>query len=120
MVKEKGPKLVFLMETRICNKDTDFLRIKLKFDYIFVVDSVGRSCGLILLWKNDINIEIQNYNRRHINVIVSMGRDGVKWKFSRIYGNPETAKGRKPGFDAAFIDLTAHTLALHGRFQRDT
>jgi hypothetical protein len=37
-----------------------------------------------------INIEIQNYNRRHINVIVSMGRDGVKWKFSGIYGNPET------------------------------
>jgi exonuclease III len=95
MVKKKGPKLVFLMETKICNKDMDFLRIKLKFNYIFVIDSVGRSGGLILLWKNDINIEIQNYSRRHINAIVSMGRDGVKWKFSGIYGNPETAKRKE-------------------------
>jgi exonuclease III len=58
MVKEKGPDLVFLMETKICNKNMDFLRIKLKFDYIFVVDNVGRSGGLMLLWKKDINVEI--------------------------------------------------------------
>jgi hypothetical protein len=31
MVKEKGPKLVFLMETKICNKDMDFLENKTEF-----------------------------------------------------------------------------------------
>jgi exonuclease III len=95
MVKEKGPSMVFLMETKICNKDMDFLRIKLKFDYIFVVNSVGRSGGLIILWKDDIKIDIQNYSRRHINAIISRGRDGTEWKFFGIYGNPETAKRKE-------------------------
>jgi exonuclease III len=63
MVKEKGPDLVFLMETKMQNKKCDFIRIKLGFDYMFGVDSVGRSGGLLLLWKNDYNVAIQNYNR---------------------------------------------------------
>jgi exonuclease III len=64
MVKEKRPVLVFLMETKLCNKRAKFIRIKLQFDYMFVVDCVGRSGGLILLWKNSqTNVVIQNYSR---------------------------------------------------------
>lgn len=33
------------------NKKCDFVQIKLGFDHIFVVDSVGRSGRLILMWK---------------------------------------------------------------------
>jgi hypothetical protein len=35
-----------------------------------VVDSKGRSGGLILLWHSTINVDIQNYSRRHINVVI--------------------------------------------------
>jgi exonuclease III len=56
LVKEKKPDLVFLMETKMQNKKCDFIRIKLGFDYMFGVDSVGRSGGLLLLWKIDCNI----------------------------------------------------------------
>lgn len=41
MVKERRLALVFLMETKLCNKKAEFFRIKLSFDYMFVVDSVG-------------------------------------------------------------------------------
>jgi hypothetical protein len=92
MVKEKRPVMVFLMETLLCNKKAEFLRIKLQFDYMFVVDKVGRSGGLILLWNNHTNVTIHNFSRRHINAIVTIGRNGVPWKFSGFYGHPVTAK----------------------------
>ena len=41
MVKEKRHNLVFLMETKLHNKNLDFLQIRLKFDHMFMVDSVG-------------------------------------------------------------------------------
>jgi hypothetical protein len=63
MVKDKKPKMVFLMETKMSNKRVDFLKRKLGFENLFEVDSVGRSGGLVLLWKNDIQVDIQNYSR---------------------------------------------------------
>jgi hypothetical protein len=63
MVKDKKPKMVFLMETKMSNKRVDFLKRKLGFENLFEVDSVGRSGGLVLLWKNDIRVDIQNYSR---------------------------------------------------------
>jgi ribonuclease HI len=92
MVKEKRPVMVFLMETLLCNKKAEFFRIKLQFDYMFVVDKVGRSGGLILLWNNHTNVMIHNFSRRHINAIVTIGRNGILWKFSGFYGHPVTAK----------------------------
>jgi hypothetical protein len=38
LVKEKKPNLVFLMETKLHNKNLDFLRIRLRFDHLFMVD----------------------------------------------------------------------------------
>jgi hypothetical protein len=98
LVKEKKPTLVFLMETKFFNKNCDFLRIKLGYDFMFVVDSVGRSGGLILLWKAVVNVEIQNYSRRHINAIVVNGGTEIKWKFTGFYGHPDTNK-RKEAWD---------------------
>jgi hypothetical protein len=95
MVKEKGPHLVFLMETKLMNKKSDYLRIKLGFDCIFVVDCVGRSGGLMLLWKNEANLTIQNYSRRHINVTTSYGMDGEFWKITCFYGHPDTTKRKE-------------------------
>jgi hypothetical protein len=92
MVKEKRPIMVFLMETLLCNKKAEFLRIKLNFDYMFVVEKVGRSGGLILLWNAHTNVTIHNFSRRHINAIVTIGRNGTPWKFSGFYGHPVTAK----------------------------
>jgi hypothetical protein len=34
------------------------------------VDSVGRSGGLALFWKEEFCVTIQNYSRRHINAII--------------------------------------------------
>ena len=45
---------------------------------LFVVDPVGKSGGLALLWREVEEIEIQNYSRRHINAIVTNSTTGVQ------------------------------------------
>jgi len=92
MVKEKRPNFVFLMETISTKHRMELLRVKMGFAGALVVNPVGRSGGLALMWKNDCNLEIYNYSRRHINAIIKTGDDNFVWKFTGFYGNPETAK----------------------------
>jgi hypothetical protein len=80
------------METKMQNKKCDFIQIKLGFYYMFGVDSVGHSGGLLLLWKIDCNITIQNYSRRRINAVVASKGALLGWKFTGFYGHPDTAK----------------------------
>lgn len=53
---------------------------------MFVVDSVGRSGELVLLWREGYNVVIQNYSRRDINALVKMEVGGVEWKLTGFYG----------------------------------
>jgi hypothetical protein len=50
------------METKMISKRIDFLRIKMKFDHMFVVNSVEWSGGLVLLWIDDFHVDIQNFS----------------------------------------------------------
>jgi hypothetical protein len=62
---------------------------------MFVVNPVGKSGGLALLWKEVEELEIQNYSRRHINAIVTDTTTGVQWKFTGFYGHPEWNKRKE-------------------------
>jgi hypothetical protein len=68
------------------------VRYKLGFENMFVVDSVGKSGGLALLWKTEVGAVIQNYSRRHINAIVNYPTSHPPWKLTGFYGQPEASK----------------------------
>jgi len=70
----------------------DYIRRKLGFDRCFAVDCKGSSGGLLLLWKFEIRLEIQNYSRRHINAVIHKGANELVWKVTCFYGHPEPAK----------------------------
>jgi hypothetical protein len=57
-----------------------------------VVDPVGRSGGLALLWMDTVNIEIFNFSQHHINVVVHEGDDNFRWKLTGLYGQPDIAR----------------------------
>jgi len=92
MVRTKKPNLVFLMETKLNSKKMEAIQTKLDFDAIFVVDSIGKSGGLALMWKLDNVMNIQNYSRWNINVVIQTDSTTKEWKFSGFYGHPEVAK----------------------------
>jgi hypothetical protein len=92
MVKERRPNFVFLMETMCSKQYMDRIKLRLGFDNLFVVDPVGRSGGLALLWYKEDNLEIFNHSRRHIYVVVKdMGGQPI-WKMTGFYGHPDNSK----------------------------
>jgi exonuclease III len=85
LVKEKSSCLVFLMETKRLQNNVGFLKVQLGFDNLFAVDCIGRSGGLILLWKSSAQVTIQNYSLRHINAEFQLCSNGPLWKFTGFY-----------------------------------
>jgi exonuclease III len=92
MVKEKKPDILFLMETKCKKERLEIIRVRLGFQCLFVVEPVGLSGGLALLWRDQKLLEVQNYTRRHINAIVHDSAAGEPWKLTCFYGHPVTAK----------------------------
>ena len=74
------------------------------------VSSVGKSGGLALLWKPDMNVSIRFLNRWYIDALVySRGEIGV-WRFTGFYGNPETHRRVKSW------ELIKQPMGVHWRF----
>ena len=92
LVKDKGPDLVFFMETKLEAYRWEFLKRKLRYEGCFVVNPLGRSGGLALLWKMETDVIIQSYTRFHINAIIKADKDYMEWQFTGFYGHPEVSK----------------------------
>jgi hypothetical protein len=77
MVKMKGPKVLFLLETKLDCSRMEGVRIKLGFDNVFSVPSLGRSGGLALLWKNEAERGYSKFSQHHIDAHVDSQQDEV-------------------------------------------
>uniref|UniRef100_A0ACD5ZUT1 Uncharacterized protein n=1 Tax=Avena sativa TaxID=4498 RepID=A0ACD5ZUT1_AVESA len=66
----------------------DTLKWSLGFANGAYVGSRGRSGGLALLWRREVNVEIHPYSQYHMDAIIK--EDGKEWRFSGIYGEPHT------------------------------
>ena len=94
LVKSQGPKILFLMETKLDVHEMELIRIKLQFKYCFIVPSLGRSGGLALLWMDDVQLTILNYSINHIDAQVCL-QGALLWRFTGFYGNPITHRCRE-------------------------
>lgn len=83
---------MFLIETKCKKTKMEELWVKLGFAGLFVVEPVGRSGGLALLWKADEELKIHNYSRRHINAIVKHSDSAISWKLTGFYGHSDWTK----------------------------
>lgn len=68
------------------------VRRSLKFDSCLIVESVGCSGGLPLMWKSDWIVNICNYTRWHISATIQKIENGPIWMFTGFYGHPNTSK----------------------------
>lgn len=67
------------------------IRHKIGFEGMLIVDPVGRSGGLALLWKDDREVLIQNYSLRHISATITLLGSDFPWKLTGFYDNPNSA-----------------------------
>ncbi|XP_062089673.1 uncharacterized protein LOC133796210 [Humulus lupulus] len=68
----------------------ELIRIRLGFIGKLVVDRVGRSGGLCLFWTGKIDVNLIEYSRNYIDVSVT-SHDSVKWRFTGLYGEPDSS-----------------------------
>lgn len=74
------------METLIDSNKFQPIKMKLGFDVIFVINNLGHSGGITLLCKEDTKVDIANYSRNHVDVVVCLeGRDEFVWTFQSSF-----------------------------------
>lgn len=89
-VHSKKPDVLFLMETMVNKNKLQPIKIRLGFSGMFVVDSLGLSNDLALLWNNDgSEVDIISYSKNHIDAIVRIVDGEAKWRFTGFYGVPD-------------------------------
>ncbi|GLT94950.1 hypothetical protein SLE2022_126590 [Rubroshorea leprosula] len=94
LVRIKQPTVVFLSETLLDKRGMERIRRRLGFKHCFVVDKVGRSRGLALLWHGDTKLSLLSYSTNHIDMEVN-GLDAEQWRFTGFYGYPERNNRRQ-------------------------
>jgi hypothetical protein len=92
LVKDKRPTLVFLTETKLPSHHMEIIKVKTGYRSIFVVDNVGKSGGLALMWSDETRVEIQNYSHCHISAVVQLETNECPWYLTGFYGHLEVGK----------------------------
>ena len=98
--------MFFLSETHLGKVKVDELKRKLQCDHYIIVESDGRSGGLLLFWRKDISIKMQETSQNFIDVLVD---DGREWRLTGIYGEPRWEEMEK-----TWVALRT----LHGRMHK--
>jgi hypothetical protein len=57
------------------------------FDHMIMSDSDGRSGGLLMLWRNDLNVTSSRVHNNYLDIRIDEGSN-VAWRISGIYGEP--------------------------------
>ncbi|XP_074374197.1 uncharacterized protein LOC141714582 [Apium graveolens] len=97
LVKNRKPDILFLSETISDANKIEKLRVKLGFAQGFSVVRIGRSGGLALFWKTNVDCSIMGYSQNHIDLAVNV-HSVANWRLTLYYGFPERAR-RKEAWD---------------------
>lgn len=93
VLRQFSQSLVFLFETRLAGAWATGVRFSIRYSNGFSIDYVGRSGGLLLVGKEDLDVKIRSYLRGLIDALVVSHR-GIRWRFTGFYGNPHASNRR--------------------------
>ncbi|GMY13846.1 reverse transcriptase domain-containing protein [Fagus crenata] len=66
------------------------IKINLGFHNGLIVPNFGRSGGVALMWKEEVDLVIQNYSLFHINAYIQQN-GSFSWRVTGFYGRPEAS-----------------------------
>ena len=82
---------MFIAETWVDEARLDRTLGNINFDQKWVVPRTTRGGGLVLFWKNSVNLTVVDSHKYYINVIINKsGND--EWRFTGFYGELNSSK----------------------------
>ena len=91
IIRAKDPAVVFLAETLTDDARLEVIQRSIGFDHRWVVPRVGRGGGLVLYWKDSINLTVEDLDRYYIDVVINKNTEN-EWRLMGFYGEPDTAR----------------------------
>ncbi|KAK3230152.1 hypothetical protein Dsin_002033 [Dipteronia sinensis] len=70
LVQQEYPQLIFLSETMMKQSDVSNERCKLGFEGGFAVDRVGLGGGLMMFWREEIDLNVRSFTKGHIDAVI--------------------------------------------------
>lgn len=86
-VRQERPNVVFLCETLSSKERMEWVRSRLKFHGMIVVEAEGRSGGLGLIWREDVDVNLLSLSINHIDVEIHI-TGNQPWRLTGFYGEP--------------------------------
>ena len=71
LVKAKTPSVAFLTKTLVEVARLNYVKDRIRFDKKFFVQRINKGGGLVLFWKDDINIDVESSSLNYIDVTVN-------------------------------------------------
>lgn len=68
LVAQERPDLVFIMETKNQNNVVERIRKRTPFKISFTIELVGITGGLVLMWDEEVHVEVEGGFRELINI----------------------------------------------------
>ena len=87
VVRLHSPELVFLAETKNKKFFMNKIRMRLRYDSLFVVDPIGRAGGLAVLWRRDLVVKRVLFTDFTIELNVEGKGTEEDWWFVGIYAS---------------------------------
>lgn len=85
--------LLFLSETLVDNIIIAELSCSFSFANYMVVDRVGRSDRLAIIWKRNMLVSVCDSSQNHVNMHISEGTN-FSWRLTCVYGFLERERRR--------------------------
>ena len=71
LISEEDPKILFLSETKLDSDGFKRLKRKIDFQQGCEVPQVGLEGGLALLWRDNVDIDVQTSSPHHIDALIN-------------------------------------------------
>jgi hypothetical protein len=81
------PDVFFLSETHLTKARAEMVKRKLGYDHMLQSESDGKSGGLLMLWKKDLNVTSSTVHTNYLDIRINENSaDG--WRITGFYGEP--------------------------------
>ena len=75
LTRAQDPSVLFIAETWTDEARLQKIKRNLQFDHMFFVPRVTLGGGLVLFWKDSLNLNVETSSKNHIDCIIDKGKE---------------------------------------------